>query len=176
MLEQPQNYRPESRHQVRVEPLRIFSEMAAQDIGQLMPELDPRFSGNPTTRQWLEGTINSDSHEQIVAYDLRQEVARIVGALTVSEIREPALGSYGYIAGVIVSTQARGLGIGLLMLEQAEVWCRSKNMPHVELITEKHRSSAIHMYEQWGAERVTDGRDVKDGILYTKSFEYVKDV
>jgi hypothetical protein len=49
-------------------------------------------------------------------------------------------------------------------------------MSHVELITEQHRNSAIRMYEKWGAERVTDGRGVQDGILYVKNFEYAKDV
>ena len=170
------------RDNIVVQELTEYSEWAAKGIGELMPHLDPSFSSEPTARDLLGDITSSPSHAQLIAISRElalardpdeQRSGRIIGATTLSMVMGAGFGRRGEMEDVIVDPAARGRGIGGMLLEATDRWCESKGLSFLMFVTEAHRPGAIRMYEKWGAERVTDGTNNVEGILYRKDYPQV---
>lgn len=92
-------------------------------------------------KRWDEGPV------WIVQYD-----GQVVG--TVAAVpKEQSL----YIRSMAIRTEARGLGLGKLLLEQVENFARQQGFRRLFLSTTPFLDSAIRLYEQFGFIRVDEG-------------------
>jgi ribosomal protein S18 acetylase RimI-like enzyme len=66
-------------------------------------------------------------------------------------------GESAYIRGMAVLPEARGLGAGTRLLQQAEAWASSEGYTRLLLSTTPFLSSAIRLYERFGFQRTDDG-------------------
>lgn len=148
----------ETQHEVVATALTEYSDEAAAAIGSLMPDLDPEIQAEWVTRERLEYIINSPDYEQLVAV----HNGEIVGAATMTRIREPWFDGVGYLGAFVVGSKARGTGAGEKIWDAMNKWCRDNGLPVFEFKTEKHREAAKHFYDKHGATRLDDS------ILYEK--------
>lgn len=154
---------------VEVAPFRDYSEEDLRALDQMMEELDPAFNKGADEAH-LRTLIESPLHEQFGAR--LRATGELVGALSVGIMIEPAV-RYGYMGGVVASSEVRGMGVGkALLTEGVDPWARDHGLKVVEFVTEADRSAAVRLYEEyWGAKRVTDGLGVRNGILYNKIYD-----
>jgi GNAT superfamily N-acetyltransferase len=66
-------------------------------------------------------------------------------------------GDYLYIRGMAVLPQARGLGLGALLLKTIEDFARAHGHKRLTLSTTPFLSQAIKLYERYGFQRTADG-------------------
>ena len=62
-----------------------------------------------------------------------------------------------YIRGMAVAPRARGLGLGLLLLEAIEAYGRGLGLVRLFLSTTPFLHAAIHRYERFGFRRIAEG-------------------
>jgi GNAT superfamily N-acetyltransferase len=62
-----------------------------------------------------------------------------------------------YIRGMAVLPQARGLGLGVLLLKTIEDFARAQGHKRLTLSTTPFLSQAIKLYERYGFQRTADG-------------------
>jgi putative acetyltransferase len=62
-----------------------------------------------------------------------------------------------YVRSMAITPQARGLGLGKLLLEQVEAFAIAQGLRRLYLSTTPFLSSAIRLYEQFGFQRTNDG-------------------
>ncbi len=73
-----------------------------------------------------------------------------------------------YIRGMAVLPQARGLGLGALLLKTIEDFARAEGHKRLTLSTTPFLSQAIRLYERYGFERTADGpHDLYGTPLFT---------
>ncbi|TVS17772.1 MAG: GNAT family N-acetyltransferase [Gammaproteobacteria bacterium] len=93
--------------------------------------------------------IESDPNQQLL---IAESAGRIVGCLQLSFI--PGLsrrGAWrGQIESVRIASDARGGGLGRVMLDYAISLCRERECAVVQLTTDKSRAQARRFYEQLG--------------------------
>lgn len=159
---------------VTIRELTIFSPWAAQGLGALMPQLDPTFSGRPIDENLLRPIIESKTHAQLVAVQRDagevEPTEKIVGAVSLSIVMGAGFGRRGQMEDVIVNANMRGKRVGSMLLRAVEEWHGQHSVSWLAFETEAHRAPAIAMYKAWGAQRVTDGATVSEGIVYRKDF------
>ena len=78
-----------------------------------------------------------------------------------------------YIRGMAVLPQARGLGLGVLLLKTAEDFALAQGYERLILSTTPFLSQAIRLYERYGFERTADG---PHDLYGTPLFTMVKDL
>ena len=74
-----------------------------------------------------------------------------VGYLFVGESGDMMTGlSFGFIYDIFVEEKFRGMGIGRLLLEKAEEYCRRKGYSRIALMVSAANESAIRLYTRAG--------------------------
>jgi ribosomal protein S18 acetylase RimI-like enzyme len=58
--------------------------------------------------------------------------------------------NYGFIYDIFVEEKSRGKGIGKLLLEKAEDYCRKKGYSRIALMVSTENDSAIRLYSRIG--------------------------
>ena len=82
-------------------------------------------------------------------------------------------GDHLYIRGMAVLPQARGLGLGALLLKTIDDFARVQGHRRLTLSTTPFLSQAIKLYERHGFQRTSDGPHDLHG---TPLFTMVKDL
>lgn len=73
-----------------------------------------------------------------------------------------------YVRGMAVQPEARGLGIGRLLLEQIQTWALVHRSPRLYLSTTPFLTHAIRLYETFGFRRTDEGpHDLSGTPLFT---------
>ena len=82
-------------------------------------------------------------------------------------------GDYLYIRGMAVLPQARGIGLGVLLLRTVEEFALSQGHKRLTLSTTPFLDQAIRLYEQSGFRRTADG---PHDLYGTPLFTMIKDL
>lgn len=117
-----------------------YTNSDAEEIGALMPFLNPSLSGAPIDATLLREIIDSRHHDQIVA---RVEGV-IVGVATLNMLMGPGAIRQGYLEDFVVHPEVRGQGVGDVIWQAMIDWCKHH---HVNLRFTSHQSrEAAHRF------------------------------
>ena len=97
---------------------------------------------------WFLEVINSPWHDLLVA----EENGEIIGMLSVSIIMGAGIGKNAYLEDFVVSSKARGKGVGSLLWEALLDWSREKGAKRLEFTCGEGREAAQAFYKARGAE------------------------
>lgn len=131
---------------ITIERLTTYNGQDAADLGQLLAHLNTDHDGTPVPQEWLEKVIGSSFHDQIVA----RNDGKIVGAATLSIILHPTQDQIGYLESLVVDPDTRGQGVGDLLWQEIDKWCREKGVK-LEFTSRPSREAAHRFYLKHGA-------------------------
>jgi len=97
---------------------------------------------------WFLEVINSPWHDLLVA----EEGGEIIGMLSVSIIMGAGIGKNAYLEDFVVSSKARGKGVGSLLWGALLDWSREKGAKRLEFTCGEGREVAQAFYKARGAE------------------------
>lgn len=97
---------------------------------------------------WFLEVINSPWHDLLVA----EEDGEIIGMLSASIIMGAGIGKNAYLEDFVVSSKARGKGVGSLLWEALLDWSREKGAKRLEFTCGEGREVAQAFYKARGAE------------------------
>ncbi|PHM61379.1 GNAT family N-acetyltransferase [Xenorhabdus ishibashii] len=122
----------------------LFSEMAA-----LQPD---RMQTAEQDRDFIASNINNDEFHLLVAED---ENGSISGFAIAQEQKTPPFNclvprTYGYVFDLMVSPDARSLGIGQKLLAGMKKWAQENHYSHLELSVLSQNVDAIRFYIREG--------------------------
>lgn len=122
----------------------LFSEMAA-----LQPD---RMQAAEQDRDFIVSNINNDKFHLLVAEDGN---GNIKGFAIAQEQRTPPFNclvprTYGYVFDLMVSQDARNLGIGQKLLAGMKKWAQENHYSHLELSVLSQNVDAIRFYIREG--------------------------
>jgi ribosomal protein S18 acetylase RimI-like enzyme len=109
----------------------------------------------------FENFYKRENSEIFVAEDERH---RFVGYLFVGESRDMMTGlSYGFVYDIFVEEKSRGKGIGKMLMEKAESYCREKGFSRIALSVSAANDSAMRLYSRMGfkPEHMILGKELK---------------
>lgn len=112
-------------------------------LNELMPQLSS--SCEPIKPQELEKIIKSDSSILLLA----EENNSYYGSLTLVLFRIPS-GVRAWVEDVVVSEDARGKGVGKLLVQRAIDLSNNANAKSLDLTSRSSRVAAISLYEKMG--------------------------
>jgi GNAT superfamily N-acetyltransferase len=110
--------------------------------------------------EYYENVLKGENSEVFIAEDERYEY---VGHLIVGQTRGTISGlSFGYVYDVFVEEEFRGKGVGKLLLEKAEDYCRKKGHSRIALSVSATNNSAMKLYSRIGykPERLTMAKEI----------------
>ena len=124
-----------------------YSPELAAGIGQLLPALSERHSGEPVPRELLEAIIDSPDRDQFVA----EMAGRIVGTGTLNLIVGP-MGKKAYLEDFVTSPdeQVRSKAVGYQIWEAMRQWCVAREVD-LEFTSKPERAEAHRFYQRQGA-------------------------
>lgn len=110
-------------------------------------------------------------HPDAAVFVAELDDGRVVGRLSIARDPHPASRHVADL-GLMVAADARRLGIGRALLEQAAQWAREVGVRKLELHVFPHNEPAIRLYERFGYVRegyrkghYRRGREYVDAIL-----------
>ena len=134
---------------VKIEKLTKYSPEIAEGVRGLLIELSRSGrDGGEVPKEWFEELIESYAHDMLLA----TENGKLLGMLTVSKLMGPGIRRHAYLEDFVVSTEARGKGVGSLLWEALLVWGKEKNCDRLEFTSGADRVSAQQFYQKMGAE------------------------
>jgi ribosomal protein S18 acetylase RimI-like enzyme len=96
----------------------------------------------------FENFSKREGSEIFIAEDER---LRFIGYLFVGESSDMMTGlSFGFIYDIFVEEKYRGKGIGKMLLEKAESYCRKEGYSRIALMVAATNGSAIRLYSKMG--------------------------
>jgi GNAT superfamily N-acetyltransferase len=113
-------------------------------IHQLGHEIDEK-----TVRENL-ATLDKAGETPIVA-TLDKAVVGLIGVHRMVTVHRPA--PVGRIPVLVVAQEAKGHGIGRMLVEAAEQWCRARGCKLMEVTSNDRRAEAHAFYRHMGYER-----------------------
>lgn len=134
-------------HEVQIRLLTEYSTQAAEEIGQLVPEINEQDDGRPVSEQYLNAIIESPDRDQFVA----ELHGKIIGAATLNLIIHPRKRK-GWLDYIMVRSEYQGQGVGYKMWQSAEKWCVAQGAEMMDWTTSN--IEAMKFYERQGAIRL----------------------
>ncbi len=128
--------------------MRVRPAMAsdAEAMARLLGEL-----GYPTSARVLPERIervNADGGAVYVAVDDIDNVLGLTSLTSLACIHTD--GRVGYITALVTSSDARGMGVGRALVEQAELWARARGCVRLSVTSAERRSDAHAFYPKCG--------------------------
>jgi ribosomal protein S18 acetylase RimI-like enzyme len=130
----------------------LVKKMAVKTSWEYIPEtqkkLLDREKWNMHVVEYYENVLKDENSDVFVAEDERHKyighlvVGQTIG--TISELR------FGYIYDIFIEEEFRGKGIGKLLLEKAEDYCRKKGHSRIALSVLATNDPAIKLYIRTG--------------------------
>jgi GNAT superfamily N-acetyltransferase len=108
--------------------------------------------GYPTGADVMESRLRrmlSLSHHTVVVAEGSGEVVGVAGACVDHGVE---LDAYGRITALAVDAKRRGRGVGKLLVEHVERWCRERGADRVTLTSGHHRPDSHKFYKAIGYE------------------------
>ncbi len=139
---------------------KMFVENSWEYIPETQKKLLDREKWNMNVIEDYENILKEENTEVFVAED---EHHKYVGHLIVGQIRGQITKlTFGYIYDIFVEEEFRGKGIGKLLLEKAEDYCRRKGHSRIALSVSATNDSAIKLYSRTGykPERITMAKEI----------------
>jgi ribosomal protein S18 acetylase RimI-like enzyme len=116
-------------------------------------------------RHMVEVFENFYKRENSKIFVAEDEGQAFVGYVFVGESSDmmTGLGNFGFIYDIFVEEQSRGMGIGKMLLERAESYCREKSYSRIALMVSTANDSAIRLYNRMGfkSEQMYMGKELK---------------
>ena len=127
---------------------RLTVETGWKGIPETQRKLLNREKWNKHMVEVFENISKRKNSEIFIAED---EQHGFIGYLFVGESGDMMTGlSFGFIYDIFVEEKSRGRGIGKLLLEKAEDYCRSKGYSRIALMVSTANDSAIGLYTGTG--------------------------
>lgn len=133
---------------------------AVQDADALVPLLAEL--GYPVAADLVRDNVRRLAHTEVDRVWVAERGGTVLGVVSVH--LTPlfhAAGCLGRVTSLVVRADARGHGIGRMLMRQAEAFCWAAGCERVELTSGDHRAEAHRFYEALGY-RVRSRRFVKD--------------
>lgn len=89
--------------------------------------------------------------------------SQVLGWVHVSAFRTVELGPSAQLAGLVVAADARGTGVGRVLVDAAEAWALRQGLPRIFLSSRVTRESAHRFYRHLGY------RTTKTSLYFEKS-------
>ena len=121
----------------------VSDELVAA-FARLVPQLSS--SARAPTRAELEEIVASPATTILLAHD---DVGAIIGSLTLAVFRTPT-GRRAWIEDVVVDEQARGRGVGEILVNEALRIAADAGARTVDLTSRPSRTAANALYEKIG--------------------------
>lgn len=134
--------------QVIIEVLDHYSEQDAIDIGQLLPRLSKKFSGEPIAKDLLEAIIASAYHDQLVA---RDSSGHVIGIASLTIKMGAAIGREALLEDFVVDPALQGGGIGGKLWDFMIEWCQDHGIRKMNFTSNPERQAAHAFYLKRGA-------------------------
>jgi ribosomal protein S18 acetylase RimI-like enzyme len=127
---------------------KLTAETGWKGIPESQRKLLDREKWNRHMIMVFENDLKRENGEIFIAEDERR---RFIGYLFVGGISDMMTGlNYGFIYDIFVEEKSRGKGIGKLLLEKAEDYCRKKGYSRIALMVSTENDSAIRLYSRIG--------------------------
>lgn len=139
---------------------KMFVETSWEYIPETQKKLLDREKWNMNVIEDYENILKEENTEVFIAED---EHHKYVGHLIVGQTRGMITKlSFGYIYDIFVEEEFRGKGIGKLLLEKAEDYCRKKGHSRIALSVSATNDSAIKLYSRTGykPERINMAKEI----------------
>jgi ribosomal protein S18 acetylase RimI-like enzyme len=107
---------------------------------------------SPYTDTWIEHVIEREPTDQAIFVAVDETGARLGYTWVLSLVDFDAVIPHGHIAGVGVSAEARGRGVGSILVAAAEEWCRNSGLGEVTLNCYVANEGAHRLYQRLGFE------------------------
>lgn len=137
--------------------IRAIEAADAQAAASLCAELGYPID-EASMRARIERLLASSAHGVFVACDND----RVVGWIHVASVDHMQSEPRAEIGGLVVTTAARGAGIGARLVERAESWARSAGLPTILVRSQIARDDAHRFYLREGYART------KTSAVFTK--------
>ncbi|MEZ8283443.1 GNAT family N-acetyltransferase [Vibrio splendidus] len=132
-------------HKAKLEDIEQLSRLF-HSYRQLSVSLDNSFSLSDSTK-WIEDRLSEDNAVFLIA-ESEQE---ILGFVTLYQgFSSISLSKYWILNDLFVSKDARGLGLGRSLMEQAEMYASATKSKGIELETSKDNLLAQSLYKDLG--------------------------
>jgi len=128
---------------MNIEKIKKVSDTDLPNINKLLPQLSA--SAQNLDHATLTNIIESDSSHVLIA----RENEEIFGMLTLIVFQIPT-GVRDWIEDVVVSENARGKGVGRLLIEGAIRLAKENNAKTIELTSRPTREAANRLYQKIG--------------------------
>ena len=134
---------------IEIKRVTKYDEKLAKAMGELLKDLSSKATGAPISQDWLEQTIASPLHDQLVAFDGE----KLVGMATVSIILGAKIDRNEYLEDFVVSKDCQGKGIGGLIWAEIIAWGKEKGAKRLEFTSsgQDQKSGAVSFYLKKGA-------------------------
>jgi len=123
-----------------------YSDELAAGYGQLMPELSPKHTDEPVSKQRLRRIINSPDRELFIA----TVGERIIGSVTMNTIVKPT-NEFGWFDNFVVVEEFQGTTVAFALWRQTLQWCREQGLSYFEFTSNRRRERAHKFYPRQGA-------------------------
>lgn len=111
--------------------------------------------------------ISPDSHAIYII--ILDEDEHILGALLMLHLATKRI-RYATVHDVLVSENARGLGVGTKLMEAAITLSQKEELEYLELTCRPSRGAATHLYQKMGFELLAQAKDSLEGRNYYRYF------
>jgi len=128
--------------------LREAKPADAPRLAELIHELGHEISDKQVRKNLA--TLKSAGETPLVA-TLEKSVVGLVGLHRMVTVHRPA--AVGRIPVLVIAREAQGLGLGRMLVDAAEQWCRKKGCQLIEVTSNDRRAEAHAFYRHMGYER-----------------------
>jgi ribosomal protein S18 acetylase RimI-like enzyme len=142
----------------------LVKKLAVETSWAYLPEaqrkLLSREKWSMNVSEYFESILKEEDTEVFIVED---KLHKYVGHLIVGQNKGTITGLYScYIYDIFVEEKFRGKGIGKLLLEKAEDYCRSKGFSRIALSVTANNDSAIKLYRRTGyrPERIAMAKEI----------------
>ena len=132
-------------NEVKITKLEKYDEEVASEMGRILTFVSSSHDGSPLKQEWLERTIKSPYHDQLLAYD----GDKLVGMATMSLIFIPSKGYNSYLEEIVVDGSCQGKGVGTKLWDALVQWGREKGATRLEFSASgnsEKKAKAVEFY------------------------------
>jgi ribosomal protein S18 acetylase RimI-like enzyme len=142
----------------------LVRKLVVETSWAYLPEAQRKLLGREkwsmNVSEYFENVLKEENSRVFIA---ENKLHKYVGHLIVGQNKGAITGLYScYIYDIFVEEKFRGKGIGKLLLEKAEDYCRNKGFSRIALSVTANNDSAIELYERTGyrPERIAMAKEI----------------
>ena len=135
----------------------IISDLSISDLKDakaLLAELSYDIPMDELTKRF-EDVISRDDHAVLLARDNADKALGLIHVYIRAALEKPV---EAYIQSLVVSQDARRMGVGAALNQAAENWAKDWGLKSIALHTQIHRADAVSFYTREGYAEITQSR------------------